>query len=90
MSCCDYSSSSSSFDCDCIGDKKHKKAKDKKAKDSKDLSLESTAPINSDHSEKEIIVKLKWSKYFHPTIVTKLLNKKYCLFGAIVGYYYVI
>ena len=52
MSCCDYSSSSSSFDCDCIGDKKHKKAKDKKAKDSKDLSLESTAPINSDHSEK--------------------------------------
>ena len=33
---------------------------------------------------------LNWAEYFYPMMVSKLMHKKFGMFGFIVGFYYVI
>ena len=43
-----------------------------------------TKDITTEEEEKP------WLEYFNPAIITKLLHKKFALFGSLIGFYYVI
>lgn len=45
---------------------------------------------NADESPKEVIVTMKWARYFYPEMVSKLLHKKYILFGSLVAFNYMV
>ncbi len=52
--------------------------------------LETQLDENDEEKEEAAPRELDWREIYHPSILVKLLNKKYVFFGTIAGFNYIV